>query len=109
MGYTSGHMPWKNITHMEELIRFVNLAQSDRYTVTELCEQFGISRKTGYKHLERYAADGLKGLAPRSHRPHQFPHRTDAAVEALVLAERRRHRTWGPKKLHKVLEVKHGI
>ena len=94
---------------MEEIIRFVMLAQSARFTVSELCEQFGISRKTGYKYLERYAADGLKGLAVRSHRPHQFPQRTDTAVEALILAERRLHRTWGPKKLHKVLEVKHGI
>jgi len=102
-------MPWKNVTHMEEINRFVILAQSDRFTVTELCEQFGISRKTGYKYLERYAAEGLKGLAGRSHRPHQFPQRTDEAVEALILAERRLHRTWGPKKLHKVLAVKHGI
>ena len=91
------------------MLRFVMLAQSGRFTVTELCEQFGISRKTGYKHLERYAAEGLKGLAQRSHRPHQFPQRTDAAVEALIVAERQLHRTWGPKKLHKVLEVKHGI
>jgi transposase len=80
---------------MDEIIRFVMLAQSARFTVRELCEQFGISRKTGYKHLERYAADGLKGLAVRSHRPHQFPQRTDSAVEALILAERRLHRTWG--------------
>lgn len=94
---------------MDETIRFVMLAQSARFSVSELCEQFGISRKTGYKHLERYAADGLQGLAVRSHRPHQFPQRTDAAVEALILAERRLHRTWGPKKLHKVLEVKHGL
>ena len=94
---------------MDEIIRFVMLAQSARFTVSELCEQFGISRKTGYKHLERYAADGLKGLAVRSHRPHPFPQRTDAAVEGLILAERRLHRTWGPKKLYKVLEVKHGI
>ena len=102
-------MPWKNVTHMEEINRFVILAQSDRFTITELCEQFGISRKTGYKHLERYAETGLKGLQPRSHRPHQFPQRTDAAIEALILAERRLHRTWGPKKLHKVLQVKHGV
>ena len=102
-------MSWKNVTPMEEMIRFVMLAQSARFTVSELCEQFGISRKTGYKYLERYAVDGLKGLAVRSHRPHQFPQRTDAVVEALILAERRRHRTWGPKKLHKVLKGKHGI
>jgi transposase InsO family protein len=102
-------MPWKNATPMEEITRFVMLAQSDRFTLTELCEQFGISRKTGYKHLERYAASGLKGLALRSHRPHHFPQLTDEVVEALIIAERRLHRTWGPKKLHKVLEVKHGI
>lgn len=102
-------MPWKTVTPMEETIRFVMLARSMRFTVTELCEQFGISRKTGYKYLDRYAAEGLKGLALRSHRPHQFPQRTDGVVEALILAERRLHRTWGPKKLHKVLAVKHGI
>jgi transposase InsO family protein len=94
---------------MEEIIRFVMQAQSARFTITELCEQFGISRKTAYKHLARYAAAGLKGLQPRSHRPHACPQRTDADVEALIVAERRLHRTWGPKKLHKVLEVKHGI
>ena len=88
-------MPWKNITPMEEIIRFVMLSQSDRFTVTELCEQFGIRSATGYKHVERCAADGLQGLQTRSHRPHQFPQRTDEAVEALILAERRLHRTWG--------------
>lgn len=36
---------------MEEIIRSVNLAQTDRFTITELCEQFSISRKTAYKHL----------------------------------------------------------
>jgi transposase InsO family protein len=102
-------MPWNQITSMEEIIRFVLLAQSARFTITELCEQFGISRKTGYKHLERYAELGLKGLQVRSHRPHQFPQRTAEAMEALILAERRLHRTWGPKKLHKVLQVKHGV
>lgn len=94
---------------MEEIIRFVSLAQTDRFTITELCEQFGISRKTGYKHLERYAAGGLKALVPRSHRPQAFPQRTDEAVERLIVAERRWHRTWGPKKLQDVLERKHGV
>jgi len=94
---------------MEEIIRFVMLARSGHFTVTELCEQFGISRKTGYKYLERHSADGLKGLQLRSHRPHLSPQRTAAAIEALILSERHLHQTWGPKKLHKVLEVKHGI
>ncbi len=41
-----GHMPWRTTTPMEELIRFVTLAQTERFTLTELCKQFGISRKT---------------------------------------------------------------
>jgi transposase InsO family protein len=102
-------MPWKEVTSMEEIIRFVSLAQTDRFTLTELCEQFNISRKTAYKHLERYATGGLQALAPRSHRPHRCPLRTAAAVEQLILAERRRHRTWGPKKLQDVLEKKHAV
>lgn len=102
-------MPWNPVTQMEEIIRFVMLANSDRFTLTELCEQFGISRKTAYKHLARYEADGLKGLQARSHRPLSSPQRTEADVEALILAERRRHQTWGPKKLQVVLETKHGI
>ena len=44
---------------MEEINRFVTLARSGHFTVTDRCEQFGISRKTGYKHLERYAEQGL--------------------------------------------------
>ena len=102
-------MPWQNVTPMEEINRFVILARSGRFSVTDLCEQFGISRKTGYKHLERYAALGLAGLQPRSHLPHHSPQRTDEAVAALILAERRQHRTWGPKKLPAVLERKPAI
>jgi transposase InsO family protein len=94
---------------MEELTRFVALAQTERFTLTELCEQFGISRKTAYKHLERYALGGFKALAPRSSRPLHSPGRTDEAITALILSERRLHRTWGPKKLRVVLETKHGI
>ena len=68
--------------------------------MTELCEQFGISRKTGYKHLERCAALGLAGLQPRSYRPHHSPQRTDEAVEALILAERRARRIVVYRRLH---------
>ena len=102
-------MPWNQVTQMEEIIRFVMLARSDRFTLTELCEQFGVSRKTAYKYLARYEANGLKGLQLRSHRPLNSPQRTDADVEALILADRRLHRTWGPKKIQVVLETKHGI
>jgi transposase len=102
-------MPWKTTTPMEEALKFTVLAQSGRFTVTELCEQFGISRKTAYKHIERYGEGGAKALAVRSSRPHSSPSRTDEEVIALLLQERRLHRTWGPKKLRVVLETKHGV
>ena len=94
---------------MEELIRFVTLAQTGRFTLSDLCEQFGISRKTAYKHLERYAQGGFKALTPRSSRPRHSPLRTEERVRELILEERRQHRTWGPKKLRVVLSLKHGI
>lgn len=81
VGYTLGHMPWRTTTPMEEAIRFTVLAKSGRFTVTELCEQFGISRKTAYKHIERYNAGGAKALAPRSSRPHRSPSRTDEEAD----------------------------
>lgn len=102
-------MPWQKVTQMEEINRFVMLARSGRFTVTDLCEQFGVSRKTGYKYLARYAALGLEGLRARSHRPQTFPQRTPETVETLILNERKLHRTWGPKKLQRVLETKHGL
>jgi putative transposase len=45
---------------MEEINRFVILAAGGRYTLTELCHDFGVSRKTGHKWLSRYAAEGTE-------------------------------------------------
>ena len=83
---------------MEQRLRFVTLAQSGHFTVTELCEQFGISRKTGYKWIGRYAASGSQALEDRSRAPKCPAGRTEAEIERLIVSERRRHPTWGPKK-----------
>jgi len=94
---------------MEQKQRFIHLAQSGHFTVTELCAEFGIARKTGHKWLERYAAGGLEGLAERSRAPHQVTGRTSAEVERVIVSEKRLHLTWGPKKIQRVLLVKHGL
>ena len=94
---------------MEEIIRFATLAASGRFTMTELCADFGISRKTGYKQLRRYHEGGSKSLGPRSHRTYLCAHRTAEAVKQLILLERRRRMTWGPKKLLDLLVTKHGV
>ena len=102
-------MPWNTVTIMEEINRFVCLAASGRFTLTELCADFKVSRKTGHKWLRRYQTEGLPGLRPRSHRTRRCPHQTRARIEQLILRERRRHRTWGPKKLRRLLYRDHRI
>ena len=49
-------MPWKDVEPMEEKLKFVVLAFSGRFTVKDLCEQFGVSRKIGHRNMSRYAA-----------------------------------------------------
>ena len=101
-------MAWREVAPMEERIRFVLQATREERGMTELCREFGISRKTGYKWLARYQARGLDGLHELSRRPRTSPTRVPPAVEALVLRERHRHRTWGPKKLREILGTEYG-
>jgi transposase InsO family protein len=88
---------------MEQRLEFVREYESDLFTMTELAAQYGISRKTGYKWVERYAAAGACGLCDRSRRPEESPSATDPALVAALLAFRRRHPRWGAKKLLGVL------
>ena len=84
---------------MTERARFVALSGEGLYSMTELCERFGISRKTAYKWLERFQHEGLPGLEDRSRAPKGCPHRTSKTVETALLQVRERHPHWGPKKL----------
>ena len=102
-------MPWNETDVMTEKERFIMLAHTGRFTITDLCSDFGISRKTGHKYLQRYEADGRMGLNDRSRRPKDCPFTTRAAVEKLVLKERKKHPTWGPKKIHDRLYRVHGL
>ena len=102
-------MPWNNTPTMEQRQKFITLAKSGRFTVTELCLEFGISRKCGHKWLVRHAEGGAAALADGSRAPHSVPLRTSEAIERLVVSERRLHPTWGPKKLRAVLERKYAM
>lgn len=101
--------PWKRTEPMDEKERFAILAQTGRFTVSELRKDFGISRKTGHKYLMRYQADGLSGLKERSRRPKRCPNSTVESVEKLILMERRKHPTWGPKKIRDLLSKAHAV
>ncbi len=62
-------MPWDEPTRMEQRERFIGDLDSYLFTMTELCEHYGVSRKTGYKWAERYAGGGVEGLRDRSRAP----------------------------------------
>jgi len=92
-------MAWAETDPMKERMHFV--ADWDRrlYAVSELCARYGISRKTGYKWMARYADAGVAGLAEQSRAPHRCPHRIAPAVAVAIVEARRQHPSWGPRKL----------
>lgn len=66
-------MPWHQTYPVNERVKFVAAAQAGRKTTTELCKQFGVSRKTGYTILERYESHDIDGLRDRSRAPSTHP------------------------------------
>jgi putative transposase len=92
-------MPFQETCPVNEKARFCVAYEQGDQTMTELCLEHGISRRTGYETLRRWQAGGPAALVARSHAPLTCPHRTDPALEAAVVAMRQRHRTWGPKKI----------
>lgn len=97
-------MPWGAVSTMDLRLEFVRLALCDGSNLRQLCRRFGISAKTGYKWLARYAAEGVDGLVDRSRRPGASPLQVSGEIEAAVLALRAQHPAWGGRKLARVLE-----
>ena len=100
-------MPWNEVDRMSLRREFVELASREEADVSELCARFGISRKTGYKWLARYAAGGVAALADESRRPRRSPARTEPDVEQQVLTLRDAHPAWGGRKVRAWLKA-HG-
>ena len=92
-------MPWKESCAMDERMGFVMARLRERGTMVEDCEAFGISRKTGYKWMARYAADGVAGLAERSHAPLHPSSATPQALRERIIALRQVRPSWGPLKI----------
>jgi transposase InsO family protein len=88
---------------MDERSAFVRDHRLGVFSVAELCRRFGVSRKTGYKWLGRYAEGGASALGSRSRRPHHVPHETKAARVERIVALRRKY-GWGAKKILRILE-----
>ena len=88
---------------MDERVKFCFEHSLGQESMTDLCRKYGISRQSGYKWLGRYEAEGFGGLNDRSRAPHNRPNTMPRDIEELIVAERRRRPTWGPKKLLAVL------
>jgi putative transposase len=99
-------MPWRVTSPMYQRQRFVLDAEHTPASFAELCRRYDISRKTGYKWLDRYARLGPESLADRSHRPDACPHATAPAVIREILQLRKAWR-WGARKLHELLLEAH--
>src|SRR5450631_4008939 len=108
MGYTfslfmgGSEMPWKECSVMDERLQFVarRIAGEGR---TELCREFGISRKTGYKIFDRYQECGVQGLTDRSRRPYRYANQLPFQVENYILNVKREHGSWGARKIRERL------
>jgi transposase InsO family protein len=87
---------------MDERMRFV-IRLKDGETMSSMCREFGISRVTGYKILERYEECGLEGLSDRARRPHRYANRLPEQLEAEVVAAKREKPHWGARKIRERL------
>ena len=91
---------------LDERLRFVADYATEQWSMSELCDRYGVSRPTGYKWVQRHREGGRAGLADRSCAPERCPHRTPDAIEALIVEARQRY-GWGAKKLLTILRGRH--
>jgi putative transposase len=96
-------MPWKELSKMDEKLQFLADLLRGEATMTELCEQHGISRQTGYQLKKRYLEEGATGLQERSRAPLCHGRRTDEEIARSIIDLRKQRPHWGAKKLLKTL------
>lgn len=95
-------MPWETITVMDQRKEFILEASAEDANISQLCAKYGISRKTGYKWINR-AAQSLP-LCDQSRRPHQQPSKTAIELEQKIVRMRLDHPAWGGKTIRAALE-----
>lgn len=100
-------MPWSETSPMDQKTQFIADVLRERLAIAELCDSYGISRKTGYKWIDRYLKEGPGGLSDRSRRPVSSPNSTAPELVQYVIEARQRHPSWGAKKLLKILGDQH--
>jgi transposase-like protein len=84
---------------MEQKVQFGADYLRGTFDMSELCQRYDVNRKTGYKWVKRYIEHGPEALEERSRRPRTSPNRTASDIEAKIVEVRRRHPSWGGKKI----------
>jgi transposase InsO family protein len=97
-------MPWKESRIVDQRLQFLSSYQKKEMSLSDLCREFGVSRPTGYRWINRYKEVGPEGLLDRSRKPHGCSHATSEATENAILALRSKHPSWGARKLKARLE-----
>lgn len=100
-------MPWKECGVQEERFRFIDQWNSGDWQMAELCRIYGVTRKTGYKWVERFEARGIDGLRDSSRAPHCHPNEVKEELEEAVLALRGKRPLWGARKIRAWLAQAH--
>jgi transposase InsO family protein len=88
---------------MSQRTEFCMLASKPGSNISDLCRRYQITRRTGYKWLERYLEEGIEGLLEKSRRPHCSPKQTVPEIEKYIINLRNDDPEWGSKKLHKLV------
>ena len=91
-------MPWKESSVVEERLCFV-ARLLDGEPMAEVCRDFGISRKTGYKIFDRYEEHGMAALTDRSRRPVRYANQLPQQIESLIISLKRNKPHWGARKI----------
>src|SRR5262245_33439806 len=91
-------MPWQECNPMDERLKFI-ARLLDGEKMAGLCREFGISRKTGYKILNRYHSCGLEGLTDRSRRPYRHANQLAVQIETLIVRLKQDRPSWGAPKI----------
>jgi putative transposase len=98
-------MVWTETSVMDSRMSFIAACERADETMASLCARYGISRKTGYKWLDRYHDAGVSGLFDRSRSRHTQSYRLTPLTASAVLGLREQHPTWGPRKLRVRLQT----
>lgn len=97
-------MPWKETNVMDQRTEFALRVIRNVERFGEVCQEYGISRKTGYKWKARFLAEGQSGLGNQSRRPDRSPNGLGEAMVCQIVKLRIAHPSWGARKLRAVLE-----